>query len=78
MMSLITESSLMLASVSVFWIRWTCRVCSRTSCLRVRIKGAQLVLFLVRDKARLEQPEGGKVRQPRRILHVRLAAGNRL
>ncbi len=41
-------------------------------------QGAQLVLFLVRDKARLEQPEGGKVRQPRRILHVRLAAGNSL
>lgn len=36
-MSLTTESSLTLASVSVFWMRWACRVCSRTICLRVRI-----------------------------------------
>ena len=27
----------MLASSNVFWIRWICRVCSRTSCLRARI-----------------------------------------
>jgi hypothetical protein len=37
MMSLSTESSLMLASAKVRWIRWTCRVCSRTNCLRVRV-----------------------------------------
>ena len=37
MMSLITESSRKLASVKVFWIRWTWLVCSRTSCLRARI-----------------------------------------
>jgi hypothetical protein len=30
------ESSLMLASSSVFWMRWTWLVRSRTSCLRAR------------------------------------------
>jgi len=34
--SLITESSLMLASSSVFCIRWMWLVCSRVSCLRAR------------------------------------------
>ena len=36
MMSEIAESSLMLASYSVFWVRWTCQVCSRVSCFRER------------------------------------------
>src|SRR6267378_3550695 len=37
MISLMTELSLILASANVFSIRWTCRVCSRISCLRVRV-----------------------------------------
>jgi hypothetical protein len=37
-MSEITESSLMLASSSVFCSRWTWLLPSRTSCLRVRSK----------------------------------------
>ena len=36
MMSLITASSLMLASSSVFWIRWIWLICSRLSCLRAQ------------------------------------------
>ena len=35
-MSEMIESSLILASSSVFWIRWICEERSRTSCLRVR------------------------------------------
>src|SRR5437899_2651065 len=37
MMSQITELILILAPASVFSIRCTCRVCSRTNCLRVRV-----------------------------------------
>ena len=35
---LITVPSLMLASSSVFWMRWVCCASSWTSCLRVRVK----------------------------------------
>ncbi len=37
MTSVMSESSLMLASSSVFCIRWIWLVCSRTSCLRARM-----------------------------------------
>ena len=41
-------------------------------------QGAKLVLVLIRHKARLEQTESRQIRDPGRIVHVRLAAGNRL
>ena len=76
MMSLITESSLMLASSSVFWIRCTCRVCSRTSCLRVRISERSSWISSFGHEARLDQPAGQQIGDPHRIVHVGLAAGN--
>ena len=75
-MSLMTESSLMLASSSVFWIRWIWRLCSRVSCLRGAQQRAQFLDRLFRNEARLDQAAGHQIRDPCRVVDVGLAAGD--
>src|SRR6516165_8721420 len=60
MMSLTTESSLMLASSRVFCSRWTCRVCSRTSCLRVRISERSSWISSGGTKLALSSPQASR------------------
>src|SRR5262249_16926981 len=69
-----TESSLMLASSSVFCRRWTWLVFSRTSCLRVRSNPRSS--WISGPKARPDQPVRQQLGQPCRVVHVSLAAGH--
>ena len=75
-MSEIADTSLMLASSRVFWIRWRClrelagQLCSR-SC-----QVAQLLDRGWRHKARPDQTVRQKVGDPHRVVDVTLAAGN--
>ena len=76
MMSESTESSLTLASASVFWIRWTCRVCSRPSCLRVRSSERSSCISSSGTKLGFDQPAGQKIGNPHRIVQIGLATRN--
>ena len=64
MMPLITESSLMLASSSVFWIRWIWLVCSRVSCLRARSSERSSWVVWSGTKSRPDQPAGQQIGDP--------------
>ena len=55
-----TASSLMLASSNVFWMRCTWLVCSRTSCLRVRISVRNSCRSSSGTKLALTKPQASK------------------
>src|SRR3954470_13891535 len=73
MMSEISESSLMLASSSVFCSLWTWLLFSRTSCLRVRSRPQHLRLGIWHEAA-ADQAMGQEIGQPGRIIDVGFAA----
>src|SRR5271165_1290932 len=73
-MSVMTESSLMLASSSVFWRRWIWLLRSRTNCLRIRRTLRISSSLFLRYEAAADEPVRHQVGQPSSVVHVGLAA----
>ena len=68
----------MLASSSVFWMRWIWQVRSRTSCFLVRIRLRSSTTSCGGTKLAPDQPVRLQIREPNRVRHVALAARNGL